>query len=146
MRRLAKYEARTRPTPESVDEFLERIPDEAKRTDCQRLRDLMASASGDAGSMWGTSMIGFGAYHYRYASGHEGDTMAVGFAPRAANIVLYITGGFEEHANVLQRLGKHKTGKGCLYIKRLSDVDEGALTELIQASVARAAEANVERN
>jgi hypothetical protein len=140
---MVKYEAKTKPTPESVDEFLANISDDTKRSDCQRLRELMESATGEGGRMWGASMVGFGAYHYRYASGHEGDTMAVGFAPRSANITLYITGGFEEHESVLQRLGKHKTGKGCLYIKRLSDVDESALIELIEASVAMAAEHNV---
>jgi hypothetical protein len=140
---MAKYENKTKPTLESVDDFLESIPNDTKRSDCRRLRKLMEVVTGEEGRLWGPSIVGFGAYHYRYASGHEGDSMAVGFAPRSANITLYITGGFEDHETVLQRLGKHKTGKGCLYIKRLSDVDEGALTDLIKASAAKAAEINV---
>ena len=142
---MAKYETKTKPTPESVDAFLENLRDDAQRADCRRLRELMASAAGGDGALWGPSMVGFGAYHYRYASGHEGDAMAVGFAPRSANIALYITGGFEDHGPVLRRLGRHKTGKGCLYIKRLADLDEGALTELIKASVAKAAEFDANR-
>jgi hypothetical protein len=141
---MAKYEIKTKPTSASVDEFLEHIPDDTKRADCWRLRELMESATGEQGVLWGPSIVGFGAYHYRYASGHAGDTMAVGFAPRAANITLYITGGFEDLEPVLQRLGKYKTGKGCLYVKRLADVDEGALADLIKASAAKAAALNVD--
>ncbi len=143
---MAASENKTKPTPESVDAFLETIPDATKRSDCQRLRELMESVTGEEGMLWGPSMVGFGTYHYRYASGHEGDSMAVGFALRSANITLYTTGGIggvEDHEPVLQRLGRYKTGKGFLSIKRLSDVDEDTLTDLITASVTTAAEVNV---
>ena len=86
--------------------------------------------------MWGTSIIGFGAYHYRYASGHEGDSALASFSPRSQHLVIYLVGGFESrHQSVLARLGPHKTGKGCLYVKRLDDVDQDALRELIDRSV-----------
>jgi hypothetical protein len=129
----------TVPTESDVDSFLAAVEDEQKRQDSITLRDLMASATGEHARMWGPSIVGFGSYHYRYESGHEGDAPAVSFSPRKANITLYITGGFEEHEETLNRLGKHKLGKGCLYIKRLSDVDKDALGELIQASIDNAA-------
>jgi len=129
----------TQPTPASVDDFLGAIPDAAKRADCLRLREMMEEITGEPAVLWGPSIVGFGTYHYRYDSGREGDAPAVGFSPRAANITVYVTGGFDDLQDELGRLGKHKIGKGCLYLKRLSDVDEGVLTELIRASVAKAA-------
>lgn len=134
---------KTRPTTDDVSAFLDAVEDDAKRADAHRVSELMGSISGEPPVMWGSSIIGFGTYHYRYDSGREGDAPAVGFSPRKANLTLYITGGFEEHADVLERLGKHKLGKGCLYIKRLSDVDESALSDLIRASMENAARFNV---
>lgn len=142
---MATYENKTTATEGSVDGFLDRIVDDDRRSDCRRLRELMASASGEEAVLWGAGIVGFGAYHYRYASGREGDTMAVGFAPRSANIALYVAGGHEAHGDVLRRLGTFKTGKGCLYLRRLSDVDEDALSDLIRASVDRAAEMDTDR-
>lgn len=133
----------TVPTETSVEAFLAAVEDEQKRQDSEEMRALMESLTGEPATMWGPSIIGFGSYHYRYESGHEGDAPAVGFSPRKANLTLYITGGFEGHQETLDRLGKHKLGKGCLYIKRLSDVDRDALTELVQASVANAERFNV---
>lgn len=134
---------KTRPTTDDVSAFLDAVEDDAKRADAHRVSELMGSISGEPPVMWGSSIIGFGTYHYRYDSGREGDAPAVGFSPRKANLTLYITGGFEEHADVLERLGKHKLGKGCLYIKRLSDVDESALSDLIRVSLENAARFNV---
>lgn len=134
---------KTQPTEVSVDEFLDGIPNEEKRRNCQHLRTLMESATGHQARMWGPSIVGFGQVHYRYESGREGDMPAVGFAPRSAAITLYITGGFDSVGQILDRLGTFKTGKGCLYLKRLSDVDESALIDLIQASVIRASEIHV---
>ena len=133
----------TRPTTNSVDAFIAAIADPEKRADAQHLLELIEGVSGEPPVMWGPSIVGFGNVHYRYESGREGDTMAVGFSPRTQNITLYIAGGFEGIGPILARLGKYKTGKGCLYVKRLSDIDEDALVDLIQASLDRAAEINV---
>ena len=138
------YDAKTKPTEVSVDEFLSSVPDDANRADAIRLREMMEEISGEAAIMWGPSIIGFGRYHYRYDSGHEGDASAIGFSPRASNLTIYVVGGYEGHADVLGRLGKHKIGKSCLYIKRLSDIDESALRELIQISIDNAARYHVE--
>jgi hypothetical protein len=126
----------THRTDAPVEEFLDRVPDDRRRADARRLCALMQEVTGEPPVMWGTSIIGFGAYHYRYASGHEGDSALAGFSPRRQALVIYLVGGFEDrHQRVLARLGPHKTGKGCLYIKRLDDVDHEALRELIDRSV-----------
>lgn len=123
-------------TGASVAEFLARIPDPQRREDGRRLCAVMEEITGEPPAMWGTSIIGFGAYHYRYASGHEGDSALAGFSPRRPHLAIYLIGGFENrYPRVLARLGPHKTGKGCLYIKRLDDVDRDALRELINRSV-----------
>ena len=123
-------------TGASVAEFLARIPDPQRREDARRLCAVMEEITGEPPAMWGTSIIGFGAYHYRYASGHEGDSALAGFSPRRPHLAIYLIGGFENrYQRVLARLGPHKTGKGCLYIKRLDDVDRDALRELINRSV-----------
>jgi hypothetical protein len=125
-----------RRTDASVDEFLAAIPNEQRREDARRLCDLMREITGEPPAMWGTSIVGFGVYHYRYGSGHEGDGPLAGFAPRRQYLVIYLVGEFEtRHRSVLARLGPHRTGKGCLYIKRLDAVDHGALRELIDRSV-----------
>lgn len=118
-----------------VEQFLASVTDPVKRADSDRLIALMTAATGEPATMWGPSIIGFGAYHYRYESGREGDAPLVGFSPRKAAISLYTwcdPGGRED---LLMRLGKHRAGVGCVYIKRLSDVDEGVLVELIERSV-----------
>jgi hypothetical protein len=129
---------KTLPTDGSVDAFLDGVADERKRADAARLVELMRDATGEPPVLWGGSIVGFGSYHYRYASGHEGDAPLVGFSPRARAFTLYLSCDLGEFPDELSRLGKHKTGKGCLYVTRLSDVDEAVLRELIDTSVAEA--------
>jgi hypothetical protein len=120
----------------SVEEFLAGVPDEQRREDSRLLCTMMQEITGEPPAMWGASIIGFGTYHYRYASGHEGDSALASFAPRRQHLAIYLVGEFESrHRSVLARLGPHKSGKGCLYIKRLDDVDPDALRELIDRSV-----------
>jgi hypothetical protein len=125
-----------RRTGAPVAEFLARIPDERRREDAHRLCVIMREVTGEPPAMWGTSIIGFGSYHYRYPSGHEGDSALASFSPRSQHLAIYLVGEFtDRHQSALARLGPHKTGKGCLYVKRLDDVDAGALRELIDRSV-----------
>ena len=132
----AKKGPATHRTDASVEEFLDRVPDDRRREDARRLCAMMQEITGEPPVMWGTSIIGFGTYHYRYASGHQGDSALASFSPRSQHIAIYLIGEFESrHRSVLARLGPHKTGKGCLYIKRLADVDQDALRELIDRSV-----------
>jgi hypothetical protein len=126
---------KTRSTDESVDEFLRSIPDDARRRDCRRVLAIMRSVTGEEPKLWGASMVGFGSYHYRYESGREGDWFLTGFSPRKGNLTLYIMAGFDRYGELLSRLGKYKTGKSCLYVKRLADVDETVLRELLRNSV-----------
>ena len=123
-----------------VRSFLAAVPDEARRADAQAVCDLMARASGEDPVMWGASIVGFGTQHLRYDSGRELDWMQIGFSPRKANTTLYLSGALEDYADQLSRLGKHTTGKGCLYIKRLADVDTAVLEEIVTASLAHARE------
>jgi len=126
----------TRPTDASVEGFLARVPSEQRREDARRLCAMMQEITGEPPAMWGTSIVGFGAYHYRYASGHEGDAPLAGFSPRSQHLVIYLASEFgDRYQAVLARLGPHKSGKGCLYLKRLGDVDHDALRELIDRSV-----------
>lgn len=127
---MAKYELKTKATPVSVADFIEAVADERQRDDAKKIAAMMERLSGHPPKMWGPSIIGFGSYHYKYDSGHEGDMARIGFSPRKANTVLYILDGFEGHAELMAKLGKHKTGKSCLYIKRLRDIDEGVLEQL----------------
>ena len=122
-------------TAASVNAFIKRVPGEARRKDCLTLLRLMKQATRTEPKMWGPTMVGFGRYHYVYASGHEGDCFLVGFAPRKQDLTLYITSGFGPHRALMAKLGRHKTGKGCLYIKRLEDVDLAVLKKLVAASV-----------
>ena len=125
-----------RRTDASVEGFLARVPDGRRREDARRLAAIMQEITGEPPVMWGTSIIGFGTYHYRYASGHEGDSALAGFSPRRQHLVIYLVGEFaDRHHAALARLGPHKTGKGCLYIRRLDEVDPDALRELIDRSV-----------
>ena len=125
-----------RPTGTPVAEFLARVPDQRRREDARRLCALMQEITGEPPAMWGTSIVGFGSYHYRYASGREGDSALASFSPRSQHLAIYLVGEFtERHQSALARLGPHQTGKGCLYLKHLDDVDIGALRELIDRSV-----------
>jgi len=128
-------ELKTRPTEDSVIEFLDKIADENRRTDCLTIMELMRNATGTEPVMWGTSIVGFGRYRYRYASGREGEWPLVGFSPRKNDLTLYIMPGFGAYESLMTRLGKHRTGKSCLYIKRLADVDPSVLQTLIRKSV-----------
>ena len=128
-------ELSTKVTDRSVDKFLSGITDERKRKDSLVIRDLMARATKAPAEMWGSSIVGFGRYHYKYASGREGDWPLVGFSPRKQNLTLYIMSGFEGYADLMGRLGKYKTGKACLYIKSLDDVHLPTLRTLVQKSV-----------
>ncbi|MEU0566809.1 DUF1801 domain-containing protein [Nonomuraea sp. NPDC005983] len=126
----------TVPTDASVDDFLAAVSDERRRADAERLCAILCEVTGEPAVMWGPSIVGFGSYRYTYASGRTGDWPLAGFSPRKQHLVVYLVGGFEErHASVLARLGPHGTGRGCLYLKRLNDVDESALRELINRTV-----------
>lgn len=129
-------ENKTKPTKLSVMAFIDALTDPARRADAKALLELMQSAAGEKPKMWGPSIIGFGSYHYKYETGREGDVPVVAFSPRKAATVLYGMTGFSEAAALLAKLGKHTTGKGCLYIKKLADVDQKVLEALIVKSVA----------
>jgi len=128
-------ELKTQKNDASVEAFLNTVADERKRRDCFTLLEMMQEVTGAEPLMWGDSIVGFGEYHYTYASGRAGDWFLTGFAPRKQNLTLYIMAGFDEYDELLGKLGKHSTGKSCLYIKRLADVDMAALNELIALSV-----------
>ena len=128
-------ELKTKLSQASVDDFLNAIQDDQVRQDCWAIVDIMQEATKATPQMWGASIVGFGSYHYKYASGREADWMLTGFSPRKQNITLYILAGFEQYDEMLAQLGKHTCGKSCLYIKRLSDVHVRTLKQLIQASV-----------
>jgi len=130
-------ELKTKPNDRSVAGFLKSIPDAQKREDSIALVKLLQEVTRKEPKMWGSSIVGFGSYHYKYASGHEGDSCIVGFSPRKQNLTLYIMPGFGESAELLKKLGKHKTSQACLYIKRLEDVDLPTLKKLVQQSVKR---------
>jgi hypothetical protein len=126
---------KTVPSRASVNKFLGGIKDERKRADCYQILEVMKKATKAEPKMWGTSIVGFGHYHYVYDSGREGDWFITGFSPRKQNLTLYMMGGFEQFPELMQKLGKHSTGKGCLYINRLDDVDLQVLRKLITQSV-----------
>lgn len=128
-------ELKTKPTDQSVEEFLNNIPDEKRRQECRTVAQLMQAATGAEPKMWGSSIVGFGSYHYRYASGRKGDWFLTGFSPRKQNLTLYIMPGFEHYDELMQKLGKYKTGKSCLYVKKLADIDLKMLETLINESV-----------
>lgn len=128
-------ELKTKATELDPREILETVDSDEKRRDCFWLLEQMEELSGAPAKMWGESMIGFGTYHYVYDSGREGDWFEVGFAPRKQNLVVYIMPGFIEYDDLLSQLGKYKTGKSCLYIKKLSDVNREVLRDLIDQSL-----------
>ena len=133
---MAKSVNKTQATTADVEAFLAAIPDAARREDCLRIVALMEAATGAPARMWGPAIVGFGVYHSRYESGREGDWMVTGFSPRKNDLTLYIMPGFDRYEALMARLGKHKTGKSCLYLKRLADVDMAVLETLVRESVA----------
>ena len=132
------YEAKTKPTKLSAAAYIAAITDDTRRSDCKKLAAMMKRLTGCAPKMWGTSIVGFDSYHYKYDSGHEGDSCVVGFSSRKGDLSIYLLGGYEtkEAKALLAQLGKHKTGKACLYVKRLADIDPAVLEKLIARSVA----------
>ncbi len=127
-------ELKTKPTDQNVETFLNSIADDKKRQDCLAILALMEQVMGAPPQMWGDSIVGFGSYHYKYASGREGDWFLTGFSPRKQNITLYIMAGFDQYDALLKKLGKFKTGKACLYIKKLEDIDLPTLRDLVRQS------------
>ena len=127
-------ELKTKENEASVEKFLGAIADEEKRNASFAVAKIMKQVTGHEAKMWGTSIVGFGSYHYIYDSGHEGDTCMIGFSPRKKDITLYLLGGFQGHAKLLNTLGKHKVGKGCLYISSLADIDIEVLKKIIEVS------------
>lgn len=129
-------ELKTQVNNTDTNVFLERVEDAGQRADCFDLVRMMKEITGSEPRMWGTSIVGFGDYHYVYESGREGDWPIIGFSPRAKNVSIYIMSGFSDHEALLAKLGKHKIGKSCLHIKQLADVDQSVLRELAEKSVA----------
>ena len=128
-------ELKTKKNEASVEKFLNAIKDGQTRKDCFEIAKMMQQSTKAAPKMWGASIVGFGEYHYKYASGREGDWMLTGFSPRKQNLTLYIMAGFDRYDELLKKLGKFSTGKSCLYIKKLADVDRKVLKELVSESV-----------
>ena len=127
-------ENKTKPTEQNVEDFLNSVADERKREDSFKILELMKEVTGFEPTMWGSSIVGFGSYHYKYDTGREGDSILTGFSPRKQNLTIYNMDGFEGYDDLLKALGKHTIGKGCLYIKRLDDVDLSTLKRLIEKS------------
>ena len=134
---MAKAELKTKVNDASVTKFLNSVADEQKRNDCLEILKMMKQITKEEPKMWGSSVVGFGSYHYKGKSGREGDWMLTGFSPRKQNLTVYLMGDFDTHAALLRKLGKFTTSGGCLYIKTLDDVDRKVLKELVQASVKR---------
>ena len=128
-------EAKTKPTNESVKGFLTKISDEERRADCFQVAKIMEEITGEKPVMWGPSIVGFGSYRYKYASGREGDWPVTGFSPRKKDLTVYMMMGFTKHAELMEKLGKHSSGGSCLYIKRLSDIHLPTLKKLIKISI-----------
>ena len=128
-------ELKTKKTEASVDDFIAAIEDDQRRKDCKAVMAIMKRVTKSSPKMWGTNIVGYGSYHYKYASGQEGDWPLTGFSPRKQNLTLYIMAGFDDYPELMAKLGKYKTGKSCLYLKRLSDVDTAVLEQLVAASV-----------
>ncbi len=133
---------KTQPTDNSANSFLNSVENDQRRNDSFMMLELMKEITGEPPVMWGSSIIGFGRYKYKYASGREGEWFQTGFAPRKQALTLYIMSGFSEYETLLAKLGKYTTGKACLYLKKLEDVDQAVLRELIQKSVEHVGEAN----
>ncbi|MDE0450660.1 MAG: DUF1801 domain-containing protein [Gammaproteobacteria bacterium] len=127
---------KTRPSDASVEAFLDSVDNEDRREDARCVIAIMRQATEEPPKMWGSRLVGFGSYHYRYASGREGDWPLTGLSPGKRNLTVYIMPGFDDYGEMLSRLGKHRTGKSCLYVNRLRDVDLNVLEEIIRQSVA----------
>lgn len=128
-------ELKTKPTAASVTKFLNSVADKTRREDCFTVLEMMRDATKEEPTMWGSSIVGFGLHRYKYASGREGEWPIAAFSPRKNDLTLYFTPGFENDSELIERLGKHKTSKSCLYIKKLSDVDPKVLKQLVAKSV-----------
>lgn len=128
-------EQKTKPTGQTVESFLDKVESEQVRDDCVALIRIMKKATGSSPKMWGSGIIGFGQYHYKYESGHEGYSCLAGFSPRKGNISVYVMPGSDKHEKLLAKLGKYKAAKACLYIKKLEDVNVAVLEELVKSSV-----------
>jgi len=128
-------ENKTKPTPQKVSEFIAGIEDKVKRDNCRELMKLMSGITGNRAKMWGSSIVGYGKYHYKYESGREGDFFLTGFSPRKQALTIYIISGFSINPELMEKLGKYKTGKSCLYIKKLDDLNREVLAQLIDESV-----------
>lgn len=128
-------DVKTKKNDGDVDAFLSGVEDESKRRDCYEVLELMREVTGQQPKMWGGSIVGFGEYTYKYKSGRSGDWPVTGFSPRKQALTLYIMPGFDRYADLMEKLGKHKTGKSCLYIKKLDDIDRSTLRELVDLSV-----------
>lgn len=128
-------ELKTKENNASVEKFLNGIDDETKRSDCFKIAEIMKEITKHEARMWGTAIVGFGSHHYEYASGHEGDMCVTGFSPRKQAISLYLCGTLHSDADLLQKLGKYKTGGGCLYVKKLNHIDTKVLKQLIKNSI-----------
>lgn len=135
-------ENKTRPTDQSVLDFLNNVDHKTRREDGFALLEMMAELTGEEAVLWGSSIVGFGSYHYKYESGREGDMPLVGFSPRKQSMTLYIMPGFAEYEDMLAELGKHKLGKSCLYVSKLADVDDDVLRSLIKRSYTHMKETN----
>lgn len=129
-------ELKTKENDGDVTDFLNRVENEKRRQDSFVVLKMMTEATGEEAKMWGSSIVGFGQYHYKYASGREGDWFVIGFSPRKQSLTLYIMDGFAGYADLMQRLGKYTTGKACLYINKIEDIDQNVLRELVEKSVA----------
>lgn len=129
-------ELKTKPTKVGVTTFINAVEDENKRKDCRALLKLMKSVTGKKPIIWGTSIVGFGSYHYKYKSGREGDWPVTGFSPRKQNLSIYVMPGLSKYPSLVKKLGKYKTGVSCLYVKKLEDIDQDVLRKLVEKSVA----------
>ena len=132
---MTKYEPKTKPSNVDPLKFIAKVKSEVKRNDSHELVAMMQDITGEPPKMWGPSIVGFGSYRYAYASGHEGEVCLTGFSPRSGALVVYLGPGID-NAKLMAKLGKHKTGKGCLYVNKLDDVDRGVLRKLVEYSVA----------
>lgn len=133
--KIASQKLKTKQSNKSVKSFLNSVAGESRRNDCFKLLELMSEATGREPKLWGDSIVGFGQYHYQYASGREGDWMLTGFSPRKQNLVIYIMPGFSRYEKIMQDLGRFKTGKSCLYVRKLEDVRLEILSEIVAGSV-----------
>ncbi len=132
---MAKYQAKTTETESSVADFIKKIPDEWRQKDALTIIDIMQKQSGHPPKMWGPAIIGFGTYHYKYESGHEGNAPMIGFSPRKAEFALYLSSAFEKREELLKQFGKHKTAKACIYIKKIEDINVDVLKKMVAASL-----------